>query len=368
MRNKRILISGASIAGLTTAIFMQKLGHHVTIIEIADSIKKGGTPVNIRDQTIDIMKRMELFDEIYSKRLKMEAIEFKNSNDVTQRRTDVREHNETGISGEFEIERDELLSILLSSISNDTEIIFNESIAALIEEDNCIQASFQSGSTCSFDLVFGCDGTHSNVRKLWFGAEECYSCFMKGYGSTTIIDRLLIRDNTTQLYNEPGKAVMLNAYNGKTDIVLIFIAEEKIIFDYRDDEQKRKIVNDSFSGVGWRTAELLMEIELSKTFYFDELCQIKMPSWTKGQVALIGDAGYCASPAAGMGGSLAIDGAAALAHAMDKFDNDVALAFVEYNRGFRPFVDDIQAFAASSGLDFLVPRTDQAILERNFAS
>ncbi|MFF2019929.1 FAD-dependent oxidoreductase [Paenibacillus sp. NPDC058177] len=51
-----------------------------------------------------------------------------------------------------------------------------------------------------------------------------------------------------------------------------------------------------------------------------------MPSWTKGRVALVGDAGYCASPAAGMGGPLAIDGAAALADAFQKNHGNFELA------------------------------------------
>ena len=76
---------------------------------------------------------------------------------------------------------------------------------------------------------------------------------------------------------------------------------------------------------------MLREMAGSNNFYFDKLCQIKMPSWTKGRVALVGDAGYCASPAAGKGGSSAIDGAAALADAVE----------------------------------FLVPRTAEAIRERN---
>jgi hypothetical protein len=46
------------------------------------------------------------------------------------------------------------------------------------------------------------------------------------------------------------------------------------------------------------------------------LCQVRMQKWTKGRLALIGDAGYCPSPAAGMGGSVAILGAAALADAL----------------------------------------------------
>jgi 2-polyprenyl-6-methoxyphenol hydroxylase-like FAD-dependent oxidoreductase len=92
---------------------------------------------------------------------------------------------------------------------------------------------------------------------------------------------------------------------------------------------------------------------------------MKMPSWTKGRVALVGDAGYCASPAAGRGGSLAIDGAAALADAFDKCDHNYELAFQEYNTSFRPFIEEVQAVVVDFGLDAFLPRTEEAILKRN---
>jgi len=54
---KKILISGASFAGLSTAFWMNKLGYKVTIVEISQALKKGGTPVNILAGTIDTVKR-----------------------------------------------------------------------------------------------------------------------------------------------------------------------------------------------------------------------------------------------------------------------------------------------------------------------
>ena len=60
-----------------------------------------------------------------------------------------------------------------------------------------------------------------------------------------------------------------------------------------------------------------------------------MPLWTSGRVALVGDAGYCPSPAAGMGGSVAIRGATALYDAFLNADGDIASAFAEYERSFR---------------------------------
>jgi 2-polyprenyl-6-methoxyphenol hydroxylase-like FAD-dependent oxidoreductase len=80
-----------------------------------------------------------------------------------------------------------------------------------------------------------------------------------------------------------------------------------------------------------------------------------MPSWTKGRVALVGDAAYCASPAAGMGGSLAIIGATALADAFTKHPADIDAAFQEYDDSLRPFVEEVQAQAVNFGLEMFVP-------------
>jgi len=158
---------------------------------------------------------------------------------------------------------------------------------------------------------------------------------------------------------------MLNAYNNKTDIVLCFSSEQEIAYDYRNEEQQREIILEQFDKTGWRTPELLEELKQSKTFYFDKLCQMKMPLWTKGRVALVGDAGYCASPAAGRGGSLAIDGAAALADAFQKCQGDFENAFLKYNSSFRPFIEEVQADVVNFGLEILIPKTEESIRKRN---
>jgi len=75
------------------------------------------------------------------------------------------------------------------------------------------------------------------------------------------------------------------------------------------------MICEQFRSVGWRATELLREMDGTSNFYFDKLCQIRMPSWPKGRVVLVGDAADCASPASGEGGSLTIEGAAASADA-----------------------------------------------------
>ncbi|HEY0298953.1 MAG TPA: FAD-dependent monooxygenase [Arachidicoccus sp.] len=365
LKEKKVLISGASFAGLSTAYWMNKLDYKVTVVEIANGLKMGGTPVNIENNTIDIVKSMGIFEQIKLNRLALEMIEFKNADDITEGSMIIKKEIGELPDDGFEIERNTLLNILFDTVKQDVDFIFNNSISTLNETKDNIEVTFKDGSQQTFDLVLGCDGIHSAVRKMWFGNEAEYLHFLGQYFSITIVNKLLIKQNTTQFYNEPDKAVMLNAYNHKTDIVLCFRSEKEIPYDYRDEEQQRKIILNQFDGQAWRIEELLEEVKKSKTFYFDKLCQIKMPSWTKGRVALVGDAAYCASPAAGMGGSLAIDGAAALADAFQKHKENFELAFQNYNKSFRPFVEEVQAKVIRVGLDTFVPRTAEAIRKRN---
>lgn len=364
-REKKVLVSGASIAGLSTAYWMNRLGYKVTVIEMAGEPRTNGAAVDLRGNTIDIVKRMGIFGQLKLHRLNVEKIEFKNADDHTEGSILLTNEGEELPDDEIEIERDKFLDVLYNKLQNDVDFIFNNSITALNETKDDITATFKDGSQHAFHLVFGCDGIHSGVRKIWFGHEAEYSHFLEAYFSLTIVDKLLIKEKTMQLYNVPGKAIMLNAYNNKTDVIFCFHTEKEIPYDYRNAGQQQEIILEQFAGQSWRTAELLDEVQHSGKFYFDKFCQIKMPSWIKGRVALVGDAAYCASPAAGMGGSLAMNGAAALADALQKHNGNFELAFPDYDKSLRPFIEDVQATAELNARESFIPRTEEAIRKRN---
>jgi 2-polyprenyl-6-methoxyphenol hydroxylase-like FAD-dependent oxidoreductase len=360
---KQVLISGASFAGLSSAFWMSELGYDVTIVENAPRIRTGGTAVNIEGATVGIAERMGILDAIRANRLHLRRWDFRTADNRTARSLVLRAEGEPPPDDEYEIERDVLIRILLETVRDRCRIVFGQRIAVLTETDR-IEALFANGERRAFDLVLGCDGTHSGVRKLCFGDEARYLHPLKQYFAITIVDKLLIERDTAQMYNEPGKALMLNAYKDKTDIIFAFAADAPIPYDYRDEAQQRRIIAARFADVGWRAAELLGETEAGDNFYFDALCQVRMPAWSKGRVALVGDAAYCPSPAAGLGGSLAIDGAAALGDALSEADGDHALAFQRYDANLRPFIDEVQAHAVQM-LETLVPRTEEAIRARN---
>lgn len=359
-----VLICGASFAGLSSAWWMSELGYDVTVVESSPAVRTGGTAVNIRGNTIAIVRRMGLLDAIAANRLTLRQMSFRNPDDTTARTIVVREEGQPQPDDDFEIERDVLVKLLHDAVRPRCRIVFGDSIAALHESDR-VAVTFERGAPATFDLVLGCDGAHSRVRKLRFGDEALYAHDMQQYFAIAIVDGLLVERDTLQLFNVPGKAVMLNAYKDKTDIVFAFFSEAPIAYDRRDEARQRQLIAEQFADAGWRCAELLAALAGADNFYFDKLCQVRMPAWSKGRVVLVGDAAYCASPAAGMGGSLAIDGAAALGDAMRSAGDDHALAFRRYDEALRPFIDQVQAEAVRTGLESLVPRTWEAIRARN---
>jgi 2-polyprenyl-6-methoxyphenol hydroxylase-like FAD-dependent oxidoreductase len=365
--SKHVLVSGASIAGLSTAYWLSNLGYQVTVVELAAQPRLGGAAINVQGEALASAKRMGIFEHLKAHGLPPSQLTFQNADDATETPLPpaAAEPPADDDPEEIEIERHHLVTILLAALPKGVEFLFNNRITGLSETADTIQVTFAQGAARPFSLVFGCDGLHSGVRKLWFGHESEYSCFMQHYASLTIVDRLLITQNTAQLYNTPGKGVLLNAYNGKTDIIFWFFSETELAYDYRDATQQQAMVLHQFAGQGWRTPELLAEVATAGISYFDKFCQIKMPAWTKGRVALVGDAGYCASPAAGVGASLAMSGAAAIADALAAHAGDFELAFPAYDQALRPFVEDVQATAATMLHTFFVPKTEEAIRTRN---
>jgi len=158
---------------------------------------------------------------------------------------------------------------------------------------------------------------------------------------------------------------MLNGYDDRTDIGLAFRTEGEIEYDYRDRAQQRAMIHAHFDGLGWKVPTALKHVGNDDDFYFDRINQIRMPFWSKGRVVLVGDAGYCVSPVAGMGGSMAIIGAGRIAEALERQGADYAAAFQDYHAKLHAFVEQVQERAANDGMATIFPADDAEMMERD---
>ena len=361
-----VLISGASFAGLATAWWLNRLGYRVTMVEAAPALRRGGTPVDIEGETIDVLQRMGLFDAVRAKALPPRAFEFKDAEDRTLGGFGLETGADVAPRSRFEIHRDDLLDILFAGVEGSAEILFGRSIKHLEEGADAVTVTLDDGSHHTVALVFGCDGNRSNTRRLVFGDEQNFTFFMGGYVYLRVVPVTdLLPANVSQVFSVPGRTAMLNGYDDRTDIGLAFRTDGEIDYDYRDRAQQREMIHDHFDGLGWKVPAALEHVDTDGDFYFDRINQIRMPVWSKGRVALVGDAGYCVSPVAGMGGSMAIIGAGRIAEALERHGDDYAAAFQDYHKGLCGFVDEVQRRAANEGMATIFPADEAQLAERD---
>src|SRR5690606_15792806 len=93
----------------------------------------------------------------------------------------------------------------------------------------------------------------------------------------------------------------------------------------------------AYGDLRWVWPELISHVENNNSVFFDKICQIRMTDWTRGRVALLGDAAWAVSLLAGAGASLAVGGAYRLAVLLES-EPDVSSALSRWNRDLRSHV------------------------------
>lgn len=356
---KRVLIVGASFAGLTLAYWLHKFGYQVTVVELGTELRTGGSPIDVRGEALDIVREMGIYDQIKANEF-VHTDEIVNADDQTLATFAINTLEE--YLGDIEIHRGDLVKIIYEAIpKEEVEIVFGNSITTLIQHENEVEVSFQKGGRKMYDFVFGTDGTHSTVRKLAFGPEDTFKKFLGVYFAFAIADQIQTgRPKSTGIvYRELGKQAVIYQFKNGANAILLFRAP-KLDWNYRNPEQPKKILREYFAGnTHWKLPEILDAMLGADDLYFDEACQIHMPSWTTGRVGLIGDAAYAPSFFTGMGTSLAIQGATLLAKELHA-NEDYQTAFANYNEQFKPFVESIQA-RVTYGLKVQLPETEEEL-------
>ena len=95
--------------------------------------------------------------------------------------------------------------------------------------------------------------------------------------------------------------------NERAKVVLLF-RSEPLDIDFTDGAAHQELLRRRFAGMGWETGRLLAAMPGAYDFFFDQMSQVRLPSWSTGRVALLGDAAFGPSPMSGQGTSLALFG------------------------------------------------------------
>ncbi|HEX2284693.1 MAG TPA: FAD-dependent monooxygenase, partial [Mycobacterium sp.] len=308
MTQPTLLISGAGIAGPSLAFWLTRNGYRVIVVEIAPGIRPGGQTVDLRGAGGDVVERMGLIDRMRERALEQKGAAWVRSDGSRRAEMPVTAFNGNGLVSKLEILRGDLVEVLYQATKEHTEYRFNTRISDLQQTDGGVDVTLADDTQLHADLVVGADGPHSAVRRLVFGPEDQFVKPLGGYNAWFSAPDTVGVDGWFLLYQAPGglNASMRPSHDPAITKAGLTFQSKPIDYDRHDLDQQRQILVERFAGAGWQCDALLAAAQTADDFYFDSLAQVHMPSWSSGRVALVGDAGYCASPLSGMGTSLAL--------------------------------------------------------------
>jgi 2-polyprenyl-6-methoxyphenol hydroxylase-like FAD-dependent oxidoreductase len=359
-----VLISGAGIAGPALAFWLNKSGYRVTIVELANDIRPGGQTVDLRGAGGEVVQRMGLIDKMRARSLDQLGVAWIKSDGHRRAEMPVTAFNGNGLVSKLEILRGDLVDVLYQETKGQTEYRFDTRIAELSQSDDAVEATLTDGTKLSVDLVVGCDGPHSAVRRLVFGPEEQFVQPLGGYNAWFTAPDTVGLDGWYLMYQAPGlNASMRPSHDPVLAKAGLAFRSQPVAYDRRNADEQRALLTRHFAGAGWQCEALLSAAAESDDFYFDAFAQVHMPTISQGRVTLAGDAGYCASPLSGMGTSLALVGAYVLAGELGPagaFDaNGIQAALQRYESVMRPYIDRCQDLP--NGIDGYLPKSDTDI-------
>lgn len=337
--NKKVLVSGASIAGPTLAFWLAKYGFDVTVVERSKSLRLGGQNLDVRGAGRAITRLMGIEDEILAANTGEIGLQFVNKNNQVE--AAFPRDGANGFTSEAEILRGDLVNILYKATKEKVSYVFGKYITTVDQDNDKVTITFSDGKTDIFDLLLAADGVRSTTRALLFGDEPQIK-FVGLYNAWYTIPKNETDTKWARWYTAPGSRVMvIRPDNHGTVRASFSFLSDNLNYQKLSNSDQKKILKEKLSGAGWEEDRLMKEVEKNNDVYFDGISQVHAPRWFNGRTGMIGDAAYCPTPLTGMGTTLAIVGAYLLAGELSRHERHEA-AFAAYEERMRPFVKDIQ--------------------------
>jgi 2-polyprenyl-6-methoxyphenol hydroxylase-like FAD-dependent oxidoreductase len=325
--NKRVLVVGGGIAGMSLAIRLGELGWKVDLVEVDPEWRVYGAGISITAPTYRAFKRLGVYDELNARGYgssKGVRICAPNGHVVAEQTI---EPIEPGLPTHGGILRPELHSVLSARTrAVGTDVRLGVSLTAWSETRDGVSAKTSDGERRDYALIVGADGAFSAVRSLLFPAanpprytgqycwrllaerpREIEQCHFYMAGTVTAG---VVPISATQMY-----------------MFLLQPEREKVRIDAATQWLRLKELMAPFSGT---IGALRDALGPDSPIIARPLEAILLPQpWHKGRLILIGDAVHATTPHLASGAGIAVEDALILSEELER-GPDVGAAFARF--------------------------------------
>ncbi|GID32206.1 FAD-dependent monooxygenase [Paractinoplanes brasiliensis] len=329
MNNDGVLVVGAGIAGLALTLALRQREVAVDLVERAPGAD-GGLAVNLPGNAVSALIALGVGDQLKQIGRPVGRREYRSA--TGRLLFGIDEEAFWGPSARSRcVMRSELHTVLAAGLGVEPRAATVQSVKVA---DGGAEVEFTDGDTGRYGFVVGADGVRSAVRGALFGTAGAK-------------EAVLSAASWRFMAPNPGVDCWV-AWSGGAGSVLLLPVDDEQVYVYASATRGGPVGADpSWLGTTFQDypapvqAVLRHALDRPETLYHSPVEEIRLPSWTAGRCALIGDAAHATAPIWAEGAALAVEDALVLADELAAGDWDTAGQ--RYERRRRDRVDHVQA-------------------------
>jgi salicylate hydroxylase len=338
----RVAIVGGGIGGLTAARALRRRGFEVAIYEAASELREIGAGVALHPNAMKVIRSLDLEDDVRATAGRSEWLLTRNwkTGRVISRTSRQQQVSLFGSAG-VTVHRADLLEVLARSLPSGIVTLGARCIAVEPDGDVAV-ARLQDGREVEADVIIGADGIHSAVRGSLFGSDAPRFTGKICYRSVVPVDAVPggpPPNDNVQWLGPHGTIVLYPVRRDELVNVVCHYDDESYRHESWVTECERTEVLERYRG--WH--ESLLRIFSAGEVWYKWALYDRDPisRWTRGRVAVLGDAAHPMLPYLGQGACQSIEDGCVLAAALAARPGDPVGGLALYERTRRPRASEV---------------------------
>ena len=354
----RVAICGAGISGLALAHRMHAHGWEVVVLERAAGPREQGYMIDFFGPGFAAAEAMGLLPALRERAHPIDDASYVDACGRTTARLTFARFAAAGNGRLLSVLRSDLEAALRERLPDAVELRFGACVTDVRDGPAAVEIGLTDGSRVTADLLVGADGIHSAVRRLVFGAEHHFFRYLGFHTAAFQFHDPVVEEATRHrvcLTDTPRRQMGIYGLGGGR--VATFTVHRAP--DPTPPVDARSAVLQEYGSLGWLVPRALAACPPSSEVFYDQVAQIEMPRWSRGRVALLGDACAAVSLLAGQGASLGVGGAYVLAEELAAAPT-IEAGLARYERNWRPITIDRQE-AGRRAARWFVPASQRQV-------
>ncbi len=295
----KIVIIGAGIGGLTTALALKQSGQEVVIYESATEIKPLGAGILIANNAMQIYEKLGVRHKIENAGHKISNIKITDTQLHTISDTKLEKFEKKYGVYNVAIHRARLQKILADEIG--VEHIQLAKRLSKIEKDEGFKLTFEEGTTVNCEVLIGADGIKSTVRNQLLGTGNIRDTHQKCWRGVSELD-----------WNSKYNHEAFEVWGKGKRVGFVKISDTEVYWYAVINATLMKENSDIatlFSEFHPEVCQLISETPKDKIIFSDITDLQPIHQWHNGKACVIGDAAHATTPNMGQGACQAIEDA-----------------------------------------------------------